>query len=139
MQVGQVSQVLCKKEQSGFKGSQPLQVNFPATHSQIDLIYELSHNQETLAIILQSDTYPGSSATWGLQQFNVEILKCAQNCLFCGDVNKCSICQNGFLLYKGSCILSCPSTSTLRSSKCVDFDEELSYSIYLLNEFSDNS
>lgn len=37
---------------------------------------------------------------------------------------QCKGCSNSFLLYKGECVLDCPSNSKKVDSSCIDLDEE---------------
>ncbi|CAD8087586.1 unnamed protein product [Paramecium primaurelia] len=96
----------------------------------IEMIFQLYDTKPVLTIQgqLQFDY-----ESWGLRNITVDTGFCQENCLVCSDFSKCSQCITGYKLYKNMCVQTCPVYST----NCVDYEDLIPYSRYLVKGFYD--
>ncbi|CAD8090860.1 unnamed protein product [Paramecium sonneborni] len=83
--------------------------------------------------------FTDNNAGWGLVSFAVTSGYCPDNCLECEISFQCKTCMQNFKKYRdGRCNIHCNlAFQRSNDTHCIDFDDETSYSKYLIQEYID--
>ncbi|CAD8157820.1 unnamed protein product [Paramecium pentaurelia] len=77
------------------------------------------------------------SEFWSFNNVTIDYGLCQSNCTKCETFQKCLICESGFKLYRGTCVESCPSYSQINNQDCIDYEDIIDNSRYLIKAFYD--
>ncbi|CAD8084395.1 unnamed protein product [Paramecium sonneborni] len=77
------------------------------------------------------------SEFWSFNNVTIDYGLCQSNCTKCETYSKCLICESNFKLYRGMCVESCPMHSQLNNDNCLDYEDLINNSRYLIKAFYD--
>ncbi|CAD8204865.1 unnamed protein product [Paramecium pentaurelia] len=74
---------------------------------------------------------------WSFKNVTIDYGLCQSNCTKCKSFSKCLICESNYKLYRGSCVLQCPMYSQVNNDECIDYEDLIDNSRYLIKAFYD--